>query len=217
MTVRAAARRGASGGPNWGAGRGGCRRHCSKPRTTRLETVYNARSDRPRGFREFERKLTKLEPPVPDAGFVKDGYSLYRSGVIDIAYDFGLGKWFGMLSMLFVPTMFMPLLMQALPRGRHIFAPPDDPAEKDAERKWFEALSLPLYVGAIQAFFYGIWIASLTSRGVKERSIAGIVVSGLVTLALIGYAIEAARKGACRKRRAGRCSSPCRWRSPWSF
>ena len=166
-----------------------------------LETVYNARSDRPRGFREFERKLTKLEPPVPDAGFVKDGYSLYRSGVINIAYDFGWGKWFGMLSMLFVPTMFMPLLMQALPHGRHIFAPPDDPAEEDTERTWFEALSLPLYVGAIQAFFYGIWIASLTSRGVKERSIAGIVVSGLVTLALIGYAIEAHERGMSKEAR----------------
>lgn len=166
-----------------------------------LETVYKARSKRPQGFRDFERNLTGLEPPGLDASFVKDGYSLYRSGVIDIAYGFGFGHWFGMLSMLFVPTMFMPLLMQALPRGRQIFAPPDDPAEEDSERTWFEALSLPLYVGAIQAFIFGIWIASLTSRGVKERSIAGIVVSGLVTLALIGYAIELHARGMSKEAR----------------
>ena len=32
-----------------------------------LETVYKARSQRPRGFRDFERKLTELEPPGLDA------------------------------------------------------------------------------------------------------------------------------------------------------
>jgi hypothetical protein len=166
-----------------------------------LETIYRARSQRPRGFGEFERKLGKLDPPGLDVSFVKDGYSFYRSAIIDVGYGYGFWQWFGMLGILFLPTIFMPLLMHALPRGKQIFVPPDDPAEEDAERKWFEALSLPLYAGALQAVIYGAWIASYTVKGVKERSFAGIFISLLVAFALIGYLIEAGERGMSKEAR----------------
>jgi Zinc dependent phospholipase C len=166
-----------------------------------LENVYKARTQRPHGFGNFERKLAELDPPGLDVSFVKDGYSLYRSGVIDVAYGFGFGKWFGMLAFLFAPAIFTPLLVHALPRGQQFFVHTDDPAEEDSERKWFEALSLPLYIGAIDSLIYGFWVASLTSKGVKERTIAGLVVSGIVTLALVGYAIELHSRGMSKEAR----------------
>lgn len=155
-----------------------------------LENIYELRSGRPRGFGEFERRFSELEPPGLDTAFISDGYSLYRSGIINIGYGFGFWSWFGMLSFLVLPGMFAPLLIHALPHGRQLFSEPDDPAQKDDDRKWFEVLALPLYTGAIDALIYGGWIASLTRRGVKGRTIAGLVASAIITLGLIGFAVE---------------------------
>ena len=52
-------------------------------------------------------------------------------------------------------------------------------------------MSLPLYAGTLDAAIYGLLIACLTTKGVRKRSIAGIVISALVTLGVIGYIIEA--------------------------
>ena len=95
-----------------------------------LENIYKARSRRPHGFFEFERKLSNLEPPGLDASFIKDGYSLYRSGIINVGYGYGFGKWFLVLGILFAPAIFMPLLMHLLPRGKQLFVEPDDPADE---------------------------------------------------------------------------------------
>ena len=97
-----------------------------------LENIYKARSRRPHGFFEFERKLSNLEPPGLDASFIKDGYSLYRSGIINVGYGYGFGKWFLVLGILFAPAIFMPLLMHLLPRGKQLFVEPDDPADEDS-------------------------------------------------------------------------------------
>jgi hypothetical protein len=201
-------RDGPRGGESWGKwwpeigpGRGRVPEEFFAAYEQALENVYKARSLRPRGFSEFENKLSKLEPPGLDVSFIKDGYSLYRSGIIDIGYGYGFGCWFLVLGILFAPAIFMPLLMHLLPRGKQLFVPPDDPTEEDSERKWFEALSLPLYAGALEGAIYGICIACLTTKGVKERSIAGIVISALVALALIAYIAEADGKGMSKEAR----------------
>jgi hypothetical protein len=166
-----------------------------------LENIYKARSQRPRGLGEFERKLAELDPPGLDVSFVEDGYRFYRNAIIDIGYGFGFVKWLGMLAPLFLPAMAIPFLIYKLPRGSQLFIHPDNPADEDSDRKWFEVLSLPLYAGAIDALFYGIFVACLTTKGVKKRSIAGIVISGLVSLATIGYAVEVHERGMSKETR----------------
>ena len=148
-----------------------------------LENVYKARSATPARLREFERKLTELDPPGLDVSFVKDGYWLYRSAVINIAYGFGFGKWFGMLACPVRPHDVHAVAMQALPRGQT-----DLRAAGRSGR-----MRIPSAHGSRLCRCRSMPVPStrsssasgrlLTSKGVKERSIAGIVVSGLVTLA----------------------------------
>jgi hypothetical protein len=160
-----------------------------------LENVYGARTSRPRGFGGFERTMAELDAPGLDGDFVRDGYKVYRDGIISIGYGYGLWQWFGILAPIWLPAVAMPLLIHALPTGRQLFVNPTPPSAADSERKWFEVLSLPVLIGAADALIYGGWIASLTSRGVKRRTVAGLLASAIGVVGLIVFIIEAFARG----------------------
>jgi hypothetical protein len=160
-----------------------------------LSSIYKIGKTRPLGFGEFEDKHKELAPPEPDVAFVRDGYSLYRKGIISVVYEFGAGKWFGMLTFLMLPATLMPLLVIALPSGRQLLEEPKDEDERRGERAWFEVVSLPLYIGAMTSIIYGGWVASMTSRGVVGRTALGLVTSSIVALGTIAFAIEGHARG----------------------
>ena len=144
--------------------------------TSALDTQYQALStaNRPRGFGRFEERFVQLKAPAFDDGFVKDGYSVYRHGIVSIGYGWGYGSWFGALTPVFVPLSLAIGLSGALPHSRKFFT--DDFANV-GERAWFEVLTLPLAVSTIVPVIYGIWLATLTTRSVEGLTGAGIAFS----------------------------------------
>src|SRR5215213_159255 len=155
-----------------------------------LEKVYEARTQRPRSFNAYEKILPELNPPSLNADLVRDGYSVYRGGIISMGYGYGFWRWCFELGWLFLPALAMPLLIQCLPRGQQLFTPPANPADADGERRTFEYMSLPLYFGGIASLYYGAKVAGLTTKGVKGRLITGLVSSIVIALGSIGFLIE---------------------------
>lgn len=151
-----------------------------------LERIYNARSSRPTGFGAFEKEFTDLQPPVLSVDFIKDGYSVYRNGILGIGYGWGYWSWWAFLIPAVLPLMALFPLALAMPKGRDFLS--QTPADVD-ERAYSEVLSLPLAVSAVIPFFYGSWIAALTNRGVETLTILGITLSGLsVVVGLVFFA-----------------------------
>lgn len=136
-----------------------------------IDGIYQARKDRPVGFGGFEEELKEQEPPALDAAFIRDGYHLYRGGIVSIAYGYGYGKWWLALTPLIVPFITMFPLVAALPRGRKLFG--DEFHDAD-ERAWFEVLMLPIATTALIPLVYGIWQAALTRHGVEGLVWTGI-------------------------------------------
>ena len=150
--------------------------------TDALDLVYRARSDdtRPKGFGEFEAKFTERESPSMTLDFVKDGYRLYRHGILSLGYGWGYGSWFGALVPMVIPASVVIALSGALPHSREFFT---RRFQDVSERGWFELFTLPLAVGSIIPVSYGIWLATLTTRGVEGLTGAGIAF-GVVSLIL---------------------------------
>ncbi|HVR98499.1 MAG TPA: hypothetical protein VMW27_17930 [Thermoanaerobaculia bacterium] len=131
-----------------------------------LEDVYSLRTRRRTGFAEYERGFQEHRPPALDAALIKDGYKVYRDGAIGIGYGWGWGKWFGLLSMLFLPLLAAPYLVFALPNGSQLYRPPRE--GDDADRGWWEVLELPLAFTAPVPVILGAIVASLTTKGVDD-------------------------------------------------
>lgn len=142
-----------------------------------LEEVYSLRTRRRTGFAEYERGFQEHLPPALEAALIKDGYKVYRDGAIGIGYGWGWGKWFGLLSLLFVPLLAAPYLVFALPNGSQFYRPsaPGD----DADRGWWELLSLPLSLTTLAPVVLGAIVASLTTKGVEGFSGGALALSAV--------------------------------------
>jgi hypothetical protein len=138
-----------------------------------LESLYQANSTtlRPKGFGLFEERFAERAPETASVDFIKDGYHVYRHGIVSIGYGFGWGSWFGMLAPLVIPMSAVIGLAGALPHSREFFT---KPWFQVGERGWFELFTLPLAVGVLVPVVYGTWLASITSRGVKGITGAGL-------------------------------------------
>ncbi|HVE85802.1 MAG TPA: hypothetical protein VND93_23265 [Myxococcales bacterium] len=155
--------------------------------TEALDALYKAKSaGRPKGFGDFEKRFIDLQAPELSVDFVKNGYHFYRSGIVSMGYGYGYGSWFGFLVPLVIPLSFTIALSGALPHSREFFT---KRWHEVGERGWFELLTLPLAVGSVIPLFYGIWIASLTTRGVAGLTGAGIAFSVVsLILAIVFFA-----------------------------
>jgi hypothetical protein len=150
-----------------------------------LEQTYTAVSARRTGLAEFEERLTPLGPPAATADFIKDGYSLYRSGVISIAYHYTTWNWFAFLLPVWAPIMTLPLLGGAFEITREFFV--ETPAGVKKEDSWSGLLSLGFALGSAAALTYSIWLATLTMRGVDAQAIYGIVANSISTVLGIAF------------------------------
>lgn len=155
-----------------------------------IEQIYKPVAKRRTGFAEFEERFADLAPPMPTADFIRDGYRVYRKGIISLGYDTGAWGWFAVLLPLSLPMMTMPLLALGPEKSRMLFLQRD--LGNDTDRAWCEMLSLSLLVGSLSGLVYQSWLASLTMHGVKTGSILGLVlqsiqiVLGIVALATLG-------------------------------
>jgi hypothetical protein len=110
---------------------------------------------------------------MPTADFVRDGYRMYRKGILPFGYGFGAWMWFVVLMPLSLPMMTIPLLALGPEKSRMLFLKKD--LDGDSDRAWCEALSLSLFTGSVSGLVYQAWVASLTMHGVKTASILGLV------------------------------------------
>lgn len=156
-----------------------------------LDALHHAgdTAARPKGFGEFEAEFALHAPPGASVDFIKDGYHLYRHGIVSIGYGYGWGSWFGALVPLVIPMTAVIGLTGALPHSREFFT---KPWFKVGERGWFELFTLPLAVGTLVPVVYGTWLATLTTRGVEGLTAAGLIYgwAGLV-LAVIFFVTSA--------------------------
>ncbi len=155
-----------------------------------LEQIYTARTKRPTGFGAFEEQFAKLSPPALNSSFVRDGYKVYRNAILPMGYGWGYWHWWAFLMPIALPLMALFPLSLALPKGSDFLHHPLSQVQGD--RPFSEVLTLPLALGSIIPVFYGIWIASITNRGVEALTTGGIItavvsfISGIVYLATLG-------------------------------
>lgn len=149
-----------------------------------LETVYKARTGRRKGYGKFEKQLADLGHPALTPDLVKDGYHLFRHGVVSMGYGYGFWSWWGWLSLLFAPALALPLVGAAMPHGKHIFLKDD---EKRTERAWMEFLSTPMAFGLPASIGYGTLLGTLSTHGVEGRywvSMVAAIVSAILAIVL---------------------------------
>ncbi|MET0396010.1 MAG: zinc dependent phospholipase C family protein [Longimicrobiaceae bacterium] len=179
---RAAVREGQGWGV-WWPGKGDVPPELFAAYDAALETIYKARSDRPKGFGGFEAEQTEIGPLRLSEKFVRDGYSVLRGGAVNMVYGWGYGSWWLFLAPLALSVIAVGPLAAALPRGRRLTQ--EAIVEVDDERAWSEFLTLPMAATALVPVFYGTWIASLTTVGVEGITIFGQI-SAWINLALAG-------------------------------
>ncbi len=150
-----------------------------------LEQVYNARTHRPAGFGAFEEEFTKRSPPPLNVQFVRDGYSVYRNAILPIGYGWGYWSWWAFLMPLVLPLMALFPLALALPKGSELTQRPV--ANVDGDRPFSEVLTLPLALTTIVPLFYGIFVASITSRGAEGITAGGITTAVISAISAIVY------------------------------
>jgi hypothetical protein len=155
-----------------------------------IEQIYKPVAKRRTGFTEFEERFAELEPPMPTADFIRDGYRMYRKLIISLGYDTGAWGWFAVLLPLSLPLMTIPLIALGPDKSRMLFLKRD--LGDNSDRAWCEMLSTALLFGSISSLVYQSWLASLSMLGVKGGSIAGLVfqsiqiVLGILSLAMLG-------------------------------
>jgi hypothetical protein len=155
-----------------------------------LEQIYTARTKRPAGFGGFEEEFAKQSPPGLNSTFVRDGYSVYRNAILPMGYGWGYWSWWTFLMPAALPLMALFPLSLALPKGSDFLHHPVSQVQGD--RPFSEVLTLPLALSAIIPAFYGIWIASITSRGAEALTVGGIITAmisiivGLVYFSTLG-------------------------------
>jgi zinc dependent phospholipase C len=155
--------------------------------TDTLDALYHARSDapsRPPGFGDFEQKFKDRKPPSLTVDFIKDGYHLYRHGILSIGYGWSYGNWFGMLTPMIVPLSLAIGLSGALPHSRDFFT---KALSEVGERAWFEIVTLPLAVGTIIPIVYGAWVASLSTKGIEGLTGSGLAFAILNFIAAVAF------------------------------
>ncbi|HYJ84704.1 MAG TPA: zinc dependent phospholipase C family protein [Pyrinomonadaceae bacterium] len=140
-----------------------------------LEAVYTARSRRRTGFTEFEDHFRDFAPPSLSGELIKDGYKVYRNGILSIGYGYGTWSWVAFMLPLTIPFIFFPLIAAALPHSQQFFRE-SRPTDNDA-KAWFELLALPVVFGSAVTMAWGIWLATLSTKGVAGRSGFGIASS----------------------------------------
>jgi hypothetical protein len=136
-------------------------------------------------FGEFRQHLLDLAPPTVDEGFVRDGYHLYRNGILGYGYGHGLWGWTGVLIWLAVPLVALYPIASALPNAQAMFRP-----GAISSAAWAEFLGLALGLASPFVLGYGCWLLSLTSLGVENRLFLGMLASTVNVIFAILYFVN---------------------------
>jgi hypothetical protein len=159
--------------------------------TAALEAILKAKSDRPKGFAEFEAALQSLAPPALDDGFLRDGYATLKGGIIPNIYDRGAAGWALALTPLMLPAIALPFLTLVLPGLRFLSL---DRNDADTERQVFEMLAHALYPASLSGVIYQALFMSVTMRGETPRMIASLVQCVINLLLAVLFYVESGRK-----------------------
>jgi hypothetical protein len=152
-----------------------------------FEQVYTAVARRRTGFGEFEERFADLAPPLPTPDFIRDGYRMYRKGILPFGYGFGAWMWYVALMPLSLPMMTVPLLALIPGKSRMLFLKKD--LGDDGDRAWCEMLAMSLFVGSASALSLQAWVGSLTMHGVKTASILGLVLQSVQVVLGIAFVV----------------------------
>ncbi|MEM9556630.1 MAG: zinc dependent phospholipase C family protein [Acidobacteriota bacterium] len=155
-----------------------------------LEEVYGFASGAPEGrsegFEHFRTLHDGFAPPAADAAFLRDGYGTYRGVILDMLYEWGYGRWFAFLLILWLPFLALPWLLLALPSGGGVL-------DGDFDEKTIgEGLSLAIGLGLVPSWLLSIIVTAITSHGVGGALARGFTVLGLSTVATIGFVVYSA-------------------------
>jgi len=149
-----------------------------------LEFTYKVGTRPPADcFGEFLERFADLAPPTVDAGFVRDGYHLYRNGILGYGYGHGLWGWTVFLIWLGVPLVALFPIAAALPRTAAMFRPGFLPGAA-----WVDFLNLVLGIASPFVLGYSVWLILLTRLGVENRALLGGLSAG-INLLLAGFVV----------------------------
>ncbi|SEA37178.1 Zinc dependent phospholipase C [Thiothrix caldifontis] len=149
-----------------------------------LKAVYKAGDGSRPGYQPFVENLASLDPPTMNTDFIKDGYHMYRHGVLPIGYGYGFWSWWGWLALFFVPALVLPLVVAAMPRGGQIFLAD---GSKRTGRSYLEYLATPLAFGLPASIGLGALIGSLSTHGIGGRywlGMVGLIIAGILATVL---------------------------------
>lgn len=149
-----------------------------------FKTTYMNGDERRSGYKQYELALDSMGSTIAmNASFVKDGYDAFRKVIISKNYGYGYWSWFGWSSLFFVPAILLPLIVAALPHGRHIFLADENNRN---ERAWMEYLSTPLLFGLPAAIGFAFH-DGIVPRGLEGQYWLGV--GGSITSAVAGAAM----------------------------
>ncbi|HZF09978.1 MAG TPA: hypothetical protein VFE33_14405, partial [Thermoanaerobaculia bacterium] len=151
-----------------------------------LEFTYQVGTRPPANvFGEFLARFEDLAPTTVDAGFVRDGYHLYRNGILGYGYGHGLWGWTGVLLWLGIPLVALFPVAAALPRTAAMFRPGSLPGAA-----WVDFLNLTLSLAAPFVLGYAAWLVSLTHLGIEGRAFLGAFSAGINAVLAILFFVD---------------------------
>ena len=158
-----------------------------------MDATYDALRNRRNGLKDFEVKLAAMDPPQPVPDFFKDGYSLYRNGIVGLVYHNTQFNWLILLSGVWGSIAAAPVLATIFfPTIRGFFG---ERREDGSDQDFKGLVSLGFAMGSFVALGYSIFAFLLTRRGVLGQSVYGILGNAVVSALGLGV-IVALAKGA---------------------
>lgn len=135
-----------------------------------LKTVYKAGDGSRPGYQPFVENLASLDPPAMNTDFIKDGYDMYRNGILPIGYGYGYWSWWFWLSLFFVPALMLPLALARM---------------SGVDRSFLEHLPVLFAFGVPASIGFGALIGSLSRHGIEGRywlSMVGLIIPGVLAV-----------------------------------
>lgn len=157
------------------------------------EAFKDTYGDSPRdSFTDWDSYLEALGAPDIDGGFIKHGYRTLRGFGIGVGYDWPIGKWYGVLTPIFLPLMALPWVSYGMKNARTFYDAPPNADNPAGERAAFELMTAPIGMTSLGALIAGSMMLPFTARGSSGRAVTGVVMQSLALAGFLTTAIEGA-------------------------